>query len=483
VTIFSSSDTDFNNKMKPNLSVDTVSSHKSVTKEDCKSHSVVAMPPRESLGSLGVQDFRRSHESKTPTFRRPATTRRKGRVPVSRSRDIVQEVYDRMGVNLIRGQDSIEFYDNNNSKISINSETKTVDQSRDRGSFYTSNATHCYSPMTIGDDRSFSTAPERRIKRHSFSVDKRNDQDGSCRGIVLEEERDGQYSPVSVKSRISIFGGSKSVASRRNSFAHLSSLGIAQEEERDGRSAKSRISVFGGDKSVASRNSFAHMESPSSRKTSWKSPPKYIHAVSKDENQIDYRNDVDANMSVVSLDESQCVNGKVIGKIQTSTKPKVANSQGVKKNVPVEILQPEQNKDCKGISATASADSEEDPATASKIENTHGGDRQSTDNASGHATNRSSNKESTSMGYNGLTNEIIDKIIEEKLQVKLTALTKSFESQLSRLKADTMTKLDEMEVKLKSASMPASESQPLEVGSNSQTDRIHLSYFRRTNPW
>lgn len=88
----------------------------------------------------------------------------------------------------------------------------------------------------------------------------------------------------------------------------------------------------------------------------------------------------------------------------------------------------------------------------------HGGDRQSTDNALGHANNRSSNKESSSMGYNGLTKEIIDNIVEEKLQVKLTALTKSFESQLSRLEADTKTKLDEMEVKLKSKSMPASES-------------------------
>lgn len=252
--------------MKPNLSIDTVSSHKNVTGENCESHSVVAMPPRESLGSLGVQDFQ-SHGSKTPTIRCPATASRKGRVPVSRSRDIVQGVYDRMGVNLIRGQDSIEFYDTNSSKLLVNSETKTVDQSRNRGSFYTSNATHCYSSLTIGDDRSFSTAPERRIKRHSFSIDKRNDQDGSCRGIVLEEERDGQYSPVSVKSRISIFGGGKSVASRRNSFAHLSSRGIAQEDDRDGRAAKSRISVIGGDKSVASRNSFAHMESPSSRKT------------------------------------------------------------------------------------------------------------------------------------------------------------------------------------------------------------------------
>jgi hypothetical protein len=472
--------------MKPNLFIDTMSSHKSVTRENCKSHNVVAMPPRESLGSLGVQDFQKSHdESKTPTSRRPATPSRKGRVPVSRSRDIVQEVYDRMGVNLIRGQDSIEFYDNNNSKISINSETKTVDQSRDRGSFYTSNATHCYSPMTVGDDRSFSTAPERRIKRHSLSVDIRNDQDGSCRGIVQEEERDGQYSPVSVKSRISIFGGSKSIASRRNSFAHLSSRGIVQEEERDGRSVKSRISVFGGDKSVASRNSFAHLGSPSSKRTSWKSPPKYIHAVSKDENQIDYRNDIDANMSVVSLDESQCVNGKAIRKIQTPTKPKVANSEGVKKNVPVEIIQPEQNNDCSGISATESSASEEELATASKTEIIHGENRQSTDNASGHANNCSSTKESSSMGCNGLTSEIIDKVIEEKLQVKLTALTKSFESQLSRLEADTKTKLDAMEMKLKSTStsMPVSESQPPVVGSNSQTNRDHHSYYRRTNPW
>jgi hypothetical protein len=89
------------------------------------------------------------------------------------------------------------------------------------------------------------------------------------------------------------------------------------------------------------------------------------------------------------------------------------------------------------------------------------------------------------MGCNGLTSEIIDKVIEEKLQVKLTALTKSFESQLSRLEADTKTKLDAMEMKLKSTStsMPVSESQPPVVGSNSQTNRDHHSYYRRTNPW
>lgn len=47
------------------------------------------------------------------------------------------------------------------------------------------------------------------------------------------------------------------------------------------------------------------------------------------------------------------------------TKPEVANSQGVKKNVPVEILQPEQDKDCKDISSTASADFDGDSAASS----------------------------------------------------------------------------------------------------------------------
>ena len=402
-----------------------------------KDHKVVAMP-REYLGrQVNIQDFVVVQNSKTPTYRRPVTTStgRQGRTvnrrskspgkgSVSRSRDIVQEVYDRMGVNYVRGQNSIELYDNNSS-ISINSETKKVIQSASRygsNASNASNATHC-APVrgtkkeseVIAQRSGFSSFHQ---KCQSLSVDTRNDQEERIdRGnnIVQDEERNERHST------------------------------------RSTRSIKSMISTFGGGKSVASRNSSYRLESPSSRKNSYKSPPKYVHASTPPNNDsdkiIDFRNDnnMDANMSIVSLDESQCrqqasrheeIPSRRASFQTSTTNSKVANS----------------------FLAAISSPTTGNTQATSKTSNGHSLAifTSSTKNANVPIEILQSESPNSNCN-NGINHETIDKIIEEKLQAKLTVLNASFEEKLRRVDVDTKARMEEMETKLKKVFIEQSE--------------------------
>jgi hypothetical protein len=116
--------------MAPNLTIAT-SPHEVNMESRLTGHKVVAMPPVESL-------TKHHHPVHTPT-RSPGKQKQRGiprpkspaRTPASRSRDIVQEVYDRMGVNFVRGRSSIEL-DDSKSVISIHSGTKSVTKSPSR---------------------------------------------------------------------------------------------------------------------------------------------------------------------------------------------------------------------------------------------------------------------------------------------------------------------------------------------------------------
>lgn len=90
--------------------IDTTSSPSE--KDLYEGHKVVAMP-NSSFGGKTVRDVvsgrnterRTDYRNRTPTRRRSGSL---GKSPVSRSRDIVQDVYNRIGVDYIRGRPSIE---------------------------------------------------------------------------------------------------------------------------------------------------------------------------------------------------------------------------------------------------------------------------------------------------------------------------------------------------------------------------------------
>ena len=172
---------------------------------------------------MNVAEFARSQDLKQPPKLRRSLTRSSiettnnlrcskspGRRRTSSSRDIVQEVYDRMGVNYVRGQNSPRIYDRNTS-FSANSEV---------------------SKLTTSLSSNVSRAKE--VSTESFqniSVDTRNEVSDDT------QDRISSRSSRSVRSLMSVFGGGKSVASAKsvssgNNFRGHA-FGIANEGVRE----------------------------------------------------------------------------------------------------------------------------------------------------------------------------------------------------------------------------------------------------------
>ena len=123
------------------------------TQSKNNSHPVVVLPGtnnsltgnvRNSTGTSSTTSRSQTPGRSTRLSSLASRPKSPGRAPGSRSRDIVQEVYDRMGVNYVRGQSCIEF-DDSKSTISIHSQTKSVTKSPSRSR---ANARYLYAPPT-----------------------------------------------------------------------------------------------------------------------------------------------------------------------------------------------------------------------------------------------------------------------------------------------------------------------------------------------
>ena len=371
-----------------------------------RDHKVVAMP--ENLEPrVNVEEFVLSQDMKEPPKSRrsmtlgnqgrsnPRKSMSPGRRRVSRSRDIVQEVYDRMGVNYVRGQNSVEFFDSNGS-ITINSETKMVTQSSTRISSNISNVSSVIAsnvpraseiPNHQQTTKQKTTGGSRNDNAQSLSVDTRNDEDAgsSDTNKAQDEERDERQSI------------------------------------RSTRSVKSMLSAFGGGKSVGSRNSFFQLESPSPslQKTSYKAPPKFVIATPGEmvgEKIIDCRNanDVDANMSIISFDESHWASRHQ--QHQEEEQSKVTGNGEFR------------SRRTSGQLSLTNTQSSNAP---------HNGTQATIDNS----------------GTKDLNDETINRIVEEKLQAKIAELNASFEEKLRQVEKRTNRRLKEIELKLKPAAI------------------------------
>ncbi|KAL3917124.1 MAG: hypothetical protein SGILL_004858 [Bacillariaceae sp.] len=140
-------------------------------------------PPRDQTpGRHGRADA--SATVATGTSSRPKSPARTG----SRSRDIVQEVYDRMGVNYVRGKSSMEL-DDSTSTISIHSGTKSVTKSPSRNR---ANARYLYTNNT----HQAATDPDARSPRSSFSSGRAASRWSSARSVTSTASKAGDHHPV-----------------------------------------------------------------------------------------------------------------------------------------------------------------------------------------------------------------------------------------------------------------------------------------------
>lgn len=504
--------------MIPNLTVDA-SQHEGGTANKLSGHKVVAMPPPEVL--------KKHRTVNTPTRSlTPGRSKQRGiprpkspaRTPASRSRDIVQEVYDRMGVNYVRGRSSVEF-DDNKSTISIHSGTKSVTKSpsrrRSAGSDFSAGSANGQptGPSTEGagsqsvssrgrvgarwppphqsddhlegttvsekqqsvvvlpsnpgpsegiSDREDGSFPSFHKARYSFSNESRDDQDQRDDNTTDEGQgRDGHLSPVSVKSRISTFSGhgaAKSVTRARSMYGRNSFNSHFGPAPSSNSGHPRQIHVYPECKDVKfTGNQEERLQ-----------PPESLAATVT---TVEDRNDRDANMSTISMDESHGLGqtsrygdlsrprpsfslsfsgtfkSGMVGSSFAAASPSV-KSTGTKR-VPDEIRPSEFDSVDDDHSVAASSVSGEDFAGASKTETPGRKHRLGVRSVSsfvkrydGRTANDASSKSC------GLTLETIQMLIEERLDAKFEALTETLGGEIRRVEQNATARLDELEKKI-----------------------------------
>jgi hypothetical protein len=393
------------------------------------------------------------------------------RTPASRSRDIVQEVYDRMGVNYVRGQSTFEF-DDSKSSISIHSGTKSVTKSPSRNRadlryMYNSNTQETvesdahsvrssFSSTNRGsrwsssrsvstnveanshpvvaippsaksgstsiyrEDGSFPSTPRKQQQMPSYLVDNRDDCDGTDDRNdihnfedreVREDQRDRCSSPLSIKSRISVFsghgatGGKSPVITKKPFAASPVSQKIYAAEHMNNNKAKvSSLKIDTSGQKVDRQPT-----TPSQRSLKSGIANNFLAAINKQSNSAP----VDKQNSVVAGRPSDM-----------STK-----------SVPAEIMP----------SGPNNPDADEQSIAASSVSGE--------DFAAGTFKHDSSFEKSTGLKCrnevgSSLTNEMIDELIEQKLQSKLGELHQILEARISQVERAATIRLDEMESKL-----------------------------------
>mmetsp|Transcript_711 Transcript_711/g.1574 ORF Transcript_711/g.1574 Transcript_711/m.1574 type:complete len:403 (+) Transcript_711:2-1210(+) len=364
------------------------------------------MPNRETLRQVNVAEFAAAQRSKTPLPRRSLTPQpRRSLTPgkirqqrgsiyrskspsersdrSSRSRDIVQEVYDRMGVNYVRGQNSVELYDSTSS-ISINRGHRSVVE-------FESTSSISINPLTKNCTQSYDReSPVPSILSRKSGAYIQNDQP--------KENSSGRSDIVAQRNSYSSLVQNHHLPSAETRDEQdeksLNRNSTYDDEERlslrSARSVKSMVSVFGGSKSLPNNRSGFFIYKPKA---------KIIDAAPNVEKIIDVRNDkdADATMSVVSFDEAQWAN-------------KQQQQQG-NRNGP------------------------------------HSYGRASFQNSKVPNSSKNVGEDSNNTPWD---DEMIDKMIEEKLQARLANLDARFAEKLRQIETHTNARLDKMQAKLDS---------------------------------
>ena len=354
-------------------------------------HKVVAMPKQENLERrFNVAEFARAQDLRQPprSPRSPGSRRTKlnfhhsrspGRRRLPNSRDIVQEVYDRMGVNYVRGQNSVELNDDNGS---VSKKAVTSNFSYNLPSIV---------PKAPGIPADVDVVQPRNScgkASKPLTIDTRDEVE-----VEDRQERNSVRSTRSVKSLLSAFGGGKSVSSN---------------------------------KSVGSRSNFHELESPPYRKDSLRSKIKYVNATPSEqvkEKIIDCRNDndIDSNMSIISLDDSQWSKKK----------------------------QTQQDEDEKQPTSRSSDFQSRRASFQSSTSNGNGSMAHKYHNSAQSSSRTKNGDYSKAIGSSSMVfDEAMNKMIEKKIEAKISELTSFYEEKFRRLEESTNSRLKKLEMKL-----------------------------------
>jgi hypothetical protein len=395
------------------------------------------------------------------------------RTPISRSRDIVQEVYDRMGVNYVRGQSTYEFDDSKGSLLvcsgtknapkptsllqrrymlnpdteeNVESDAKSTRSSvstgrnESRWSSSRSVSTHfpshkhpvvAYPPstksvasLTYHDDGSFPNRPRptQQLKNQSpFPANTRNnnntsetrdDMDNRESREDIQRERDGrEESPISVKSRITAIGGHARL-SGANTKTPFRTSSVTQK-----------------------KYATAHMKSKMSGSRDYSSGVKgRIH-----------NNPITSLQRSLQSEIADCFLASINKQSSSTTRTIDESTSGVTgrpsdlstKSIPAEIRPSDPNNpNCDDHSLAASSVSGEDFTT--------GGATFKQESSFDKVIRKDTMGSSSTL----LTKEMIDQMMEEKLQTKFVEIYTSLESIIRQVEHNTNARLNDMDKKL-----------------------------------
>ena len=461
-------------------------------------HQVVVMPVVGKNGSTmapstssllsppsrtGVVD--RAGRSLTPGRRSAFQQPRRSKSPkVSRPRDIVQEVYDRMGVQYVRGANNTIELDDSKSVVSIQSGSG---KNPPRASITKSpgrNRSSVASVSTFGPDDEYDT-----ITNLNSTKDEKDHNDDTrsyiSSGAKSSTSRvsTGRWVPSSSTTTQSSFSCRNKYTEARDESAFYQSRSKYEKtsrrsmskniEKRDdagegegtdvGSSIKSKISKFGGGKgavNVANLQKIKSRRPKDYRKSDSAVAASFLAAVSspkdgpKQQQQHSHQQ------------EKHDKDGQSIGKASLYSGV-TAMTKG--RTIPIEI---HPSTDYHGIdtddhSIAASSVSGEDFAGASTKTPTGGvvsvirSFSKYTTNNDGHSvvsamSRRSStsnavksvNKKVSASAYKSSTEQMIERIVDERIALKLKSMAESMTAEIQRVRDETKAQVDELERKL-----------------------------------
>lgn len=393
-------------------------------------HKVVAMPDHKDTTSphaISVREFVVSQQQQrerplTPGrrsgFQRPKSPGR----AVSRSRDIVQEVYDRMGVNYVRGRSSIELDDDKTTVYIQSGKRASVTKSpgRNRSSTSTSGGDGSSTKATRMDDadalsRSSSTSKKSRVVSrwlpHSSSKNNVVVYPSSTKGNKSQPPfEDGSFPKFSQRN-LSV---DTYQPDARDEEAHPG--GKREERRASPVSIKSRISAFGDAKSTTNTNSVKKPHKSSIRKANSGVAASFLAAVST------LNDGREGTATVVNSDPSE--------------------------RVPIEILPSDPNQDGDDQSYASSFSGEDFAGASSKTPRGGGGSRRATETSVSSLSQRFGGNAKNTFHHKSATEQMIERIVEDRIAQKLKDMADSMMKEIHRVRDETKARVDELEQKL-----------------------------------
>jgi hypothetical protein len=495
-------------------------------------HQVVAMPANQdqaSVHAVSVREFvslQQQQQQQIPqggggrrslTPGRRSAFQQRSKSParnVSRSRDIVQEVYDRMGVNYVRGVNNTIELDDNTSVVSIQSGGTAGKNGGRRASITKSpgrnrsnNGNNNSGVTSVGRDGEVDDCDTTTIASKSLATVTTTGTGGGRRWHLPDKSSSNvMVTPTKTSANVISSSISKNLnrkddgsfpsfynstitttnqpttnkADTRDESSYRQTRSIDQnqagsreeEGEQEGRtspvSIKSRISAFGGGKGAGNSSKVRSVKkwNPSSyRKSDSAVAASFLASVSSTSKQ-------QGGGKKHTNGESNGGGKSVLypTTATTTTTTTTTTTPNTKGRIPIEIHPSDYKNDPDDQSIAASSVSGEDFAGAS-TKGTPRGDGASTcskftsggnqsvsslsrrfggggNNNNNKASNNNNNNNKSSTAYKSATEQMIERIVDERVASKLQAMAETMAAEIQRLRDETKARVNELESKL-----------------------------------